>query len=122
MSFFTAINCMDGRVQEPVIKYIKQTFNVKFVDMITDAGPVKTLACADANQNQFSNRIEISLYKHGSQGIAIIAHYDCAGNPISETNQKAELNQAKLQLQKTYTNTIVVALWVSEKWRVEVVE
>ena len=29
-------------------------------------------------------RIEVSLGKHKSNGIALIGHNDCAGNPISE--------------------------------------
>ena len=44
MSFYTAINCMDGRIQESVTNYIKKKYNVLFVDMITSAGPVKILS------------------------------------------------------------------------------
>lgn len=33
--FATAINCMDGRVQIPVIEYIKSKYEVDYVDMIT---------------------------------------------------------------------------------------
>lgn len=39
--FVTAINCMDGRVQEPVIKWMKEKYNATYVDMITEAGPNK---------------------------------------------------------------------------------
>jgi len=42
--FATAINCMDGRTQEPVITWIKKNYHVDFVDMITEPGPVKYLA------------------------------------------------------------------------------
>ena len=42
--FATVINCMDGRVQEPVIAYLKQRLGVAYVDSITLAGPIKTLA------------------------------------------------------------------------------
>ena len=44
MTFFTVINCMDGRVQLPVINYLKQKFNVEFIDTITEVGPNKIIA------------------------------------------------------------------------------
>ncbi len=44
MSFCTTINCMDGRVQLPVIKYLQKHFNVDYVDSITEPGPNLILA------------------------------------------------------------------------------
>ena len=43
-TFATAINCMDGRVQEQVTLLIKESTGVDYVDMITVAGPDKVLA------------------------------------------------------------------------------
>jgi hypothetical protein len=42
--FYTAINCMDGRVQMPVINYLAARFGADFVDSVTEAGPVLYLA------------------------------------------------------------------------------
>ena len=39
--FAPAINCMDGRVQLPVIAYVKAHYSVDHVDMITELGPAK---------------------------------------------------------------------------------
>jgi len=39
MIFCTAVNCMDGRVQLPVINYLKERFSANYVDMITEPGP-----------------------------------------------------------------------------------
>ena len=39
MSFYTTINCMDGRVQLPVISYLMERFGVQYVDAITGPGP-----------------------------------------------------------------------------------
>ncbi len=36
--FVTAINCMDGRVQIPVIEYLKNNYGINYVDMITAPG------------------------------------------------------------------------------------
>ena len=43
MKFATAVNCMEGRTQLPVIAYLKKKFEVDYVDMVTEAGPVKIL-------------------------------------------------------------------------------
>ena len=89
MSFYTAINCMDGRIQESVTNYIKKQYNVLFVDMITGAGPVKIFSNKKTkNLESIISCIDISLKNHKSKGIAIVAHYDCAGNPISDEEQK----------------------------------
>ena len=39
MRFCTVINCMDGRVQLPVIRHMKERFNAEYVDSITEPGP-----------------------------------------------------------------------------------
>ena len=43
-TFATAINCMDGRTQEPIISWAKKAFEVDYVDAITEPGPDKILA------------------------------------------------------------------------------
>ena len=89
MNFATAINCMDGRVQLPVIKWISEKYGVDYVDMVTEAGPVKILADnGDAVlQESIRKRVEISVNKHGSKIVAIVAHFDCAGNPVEKDIQ-----------------------------------
>ena len=36
--FVTCLNCIDGRVQLPVIKWIMENYGVEYVDMITTPG------------------------------------------------------------------------------------
>ncbi len=36
--FGTAINCIDGRTQEPVIDYMKHKYGIDGVDMVTFPG------------------------------------------------------------------------------------
>ena len=36
--FGTAINCIDGRTQEPVLDFMKQMYNIDGVDMVTFPG------------------------------------------------------------------------------------
>ena len=86
MTFCTSIHCIDGRIQEPIIKYLKDNYNITYVDAITEPGSCKILA---ENKNKISvnsitEKIKISINKHGSKLIAISGHYDCAGNPHDE--------------------------------------
>ena len=84
-TFATAINCMDGRVQIPVIEWMKQKYNVQFVDMITEPGPDKILSKESSELvNSIRNRVVISIEKHCSEVIAVTGHDDCAGNPVSK--------------------------------------
>ena len=120
MSFYTAINCMDGRIQESVTNYIKKKYNVLFVDMITGAGPVKILSNKKIeNLESIISCIDISLKQHKSKGIAIVAHYDCAGNPISDEEQKELLKKSVAFLSDKYINSSVCGLWVDKNNEVE---
>ena len=120
MSFYTAINCMDGRIQESVTNYIKKKYNVLFVDMITGAGPVKILSNKKIeNLESIISCIDISLKQHKSKGIAIVAHYDCAGNPISDEEQKKLLKKSVAFLSDKYINISVCGLWVDKEQKVE---
>ena len=80
-SFCTAVTCIDGRVQLPVIHYLTRRFHVEFVDIVSDTGPVGALA-HDPNSERAGSmyrRIDVSIDAHTSQGLAIVAHHDCAG-------------------------------------------
>ena len=92
MSFCTVINCMDGRTQEPANKYLKDKYQVKFVDVITEPGPNGILAIKDNKElvSSILSRVDISVNKHGSTRIAIVGHHDCAGNPVPKEQHNKE--------------------------------
>jgi hypothetical protein len=88
--FATAINCIDGRTQRPVIDFIQNTFDIDYVDMLTEPGPNKILS-EDKERGVIESlrkKVKISIDKHNSGLIVIVAHYDCAGNPENEDAQK----------------------------------
>lgn len=113
-SFCTAINCMDGRFQEPVIAYLKKRFRTAYVDMITEPGPNKTLAEGRERPKirSIHARVKISVERHGSVGIAIVGHEDCAGNPAGRPQQEKELRAAVKAMARAYPGVPVLALWV----------
>lgn len=121
MDFVTTINCMDGKTQLPVIEWMKQKFNAKYVDSVTEPGPVKILA-ENTQQNllySIRKRLDISVNIHKSTAIAIVAHYGCAGNPVEKEVQIKQIALAIETVKSWGFGVKVLGLWVNENWEVE---
>ena len=121
MEFGTSIHCIDGRIQEPLINYIKEKYNIKYIDFITEPGP-----CNILSQNidhplveSIEKRIAISLNIHNSKVLFISGHYDCAGNSVPKEIQVDQIFKSEDYLQLKYPNIVVVKLWVNKNWEVE---
>ncbi|MBE8540488.1 carbonic anhydrase [Geoglobus acetivorans] len=120
MKFGCAVNCIDGRAQIPVIEWMKENFEVDFADMITEPGIVKLFE-DEKSLKKLIEKIKISVEKHGSSSIAVVAHHDCAGNPVEKGRQIEQLKTAVEKLRKHFENARIAGLWVNEKLEVEVV-
>ena len=120
MQFCTAINCMDGRAQLPVIHYLQKRFNVAYVDSITEPGPNLILAKQDnaVLVQTILERLSISIDKHNSVGIAIVGHQDCAGNSTPYDEQIAQVKSSVQFLKSRYENVEVIGLWLDTDWAV----
>lgn len=119
IKFATAINCIDGRVQLPVVEWLKKNFGVDYVDMITEAGPVKLIP--ENNQGAIDSirkRMDISVSRHQSRLVAIVAHHDCAGNPVAKEKQHEQVLKSMDIIKRWNYNVQVVGLWVDENWKV----
>ncbi|MDH5805493.1 MAG: hypothetical protein OEZ54_09985 [Gemmatimonadota bacterium] len=112
--FCTAINCIDGRVQEPVASLAKKHFGVDYADMITQPAPAAVIEeQRDAGaMTSMITRAGISIAAHDSKGIAIAAHHDCAATPASDETQKKALKTARKYLQREFPDLEIVAVWV----------
>ncbi|SDJ68615.1 carbonic anhydrase [Salimicrobium halophilum] len=122
MSFATAINCMDGRVQLPVIHWMKEKYGVDYIDMITEAGPNKVLLQGSSNQlEEIKNKVLVSTEKHDSKVIAIAGHHDCAGNPVDRSQKEKEIKRSVELIEEWDLGVTVLGLFVNENWEVEVV-
>ena len=118
--FATAINCIDGRVQKPIAEYIEKSFNVDYVDMITEPGPNKILSEGKEVSviESLRKKVEISVEKHNSEVIAVAAHHDCAGNPESEDAQKEHLRKAvNVIVSWGFPVKKIIALWLDENFK-----
>lgn len=123
-TFGTVINCMDGRTQLPVITFLKKYWDVTYIDSITEPGPIKFLSERTNSTivDSILKRCTVSVEKHGSGTIAIVAHYDCAGNPVDKQTQLKQLAQSVDFIQNRYPSVHLLPLWVNEQWEVEIVQ
>ncbi len=119
--FATAVNCMDGRTQLPVNEWIRKEYGVDFVDTVTEPGPVKALAeAADGTMAEsVRSRVRMSVERHGSKVVAVVAHHDCAGNPLDRSRQLGQLRAAVENVGRWGLPVEVIGLWVGETWQVE---
>lgn len=112
--FCTAINCIDGRVQMPVINHLKDHYGADYVDMITEPGPVSVLT----DEKKFRQadsiiyRVGLSIKVHKSKLIAIVAHYNCAGNPVHKSHQLVQLKDSVKIVKQNFLRAHILGLWV----------
>lgn len=120
-TFGTAVNCMDGRVQDPVSAWLRKNRGVDYVDAVTEAG-INGVLAADLPRvhERIRRKVEISIQKHGSKHIVVAGHHDCAGNPVSREEHEAQLRKAVELVKGWKFDAEVISLWVNENWEVEV--
>jgi len=111
---------MDGRVQLPVIHYLRKRFDADHVDTVTEPGPVGVLAAGaePSLADSILRRVEISIAAHRSRSIAIVAHADCAGNRIPDEDQRKQLMTCIRMLRERYAECEVIGLWLDDSWTV----
>jgi len=113
-------NLLDERTQMPLNKYLSRELDVDYVDTITEVGPVRIIAeqqDSHAVQSIF-NRVDISIGKHDSKSIALVAHHDCVGNPVSQDEQLKQLKTTTEWLTRKYPDVQVLGLWIDSTWTV----
>ena len=110
---------MDGRPLRKVADYLHTTFGVRQIDTITTAGTVKHLV-ADTDQTPtLLANLDTSVKVHGSRHIAIVAHHDCAGNPVPDKVQKQQIAEALVHMSRLHPHAEVIGLWIDRNRIVE---
>lgn len=121
-TFATAINCMDGRVQNPVADWVKIHQHVQFVDMITEAGADGIMVRGTPAQlDSIRQRVLVSVNAHNSTFVAIAGHQGCAGNSVSDAEHFADIEAAMAVVASWQLPVQIVGLWVNEWGYVDLV-
>lgn len=118
--FATAINCIDGRVQIPVIEWLKNQYHVDYVNLVTEPGPDALLAAGtdETAINSIRHRVELSIIRRNAELIAVVGHYDCAANPVDEDAHLKQILAAVATVEAWYLNREVIGVWVDKDGRV----
>lgn len=121
--FGTAINCMDGRAQLPVIAWMKETYHLDCVDMITEPGADRAVGDGWFEKvEEIKDKAKISCYAHGSRIIVVAGHDDCAGNPVTPEQHKTNIkNGVAAVLSWGLPLEKVIGIWLNKDWKVEVI-
>ncbi len=118
--FGTAINCIDGRVQLPLIIWMKEKYHLDYVDSVTEAGPDKIMAEHGPEIPSIINRVNISVKAHGSKILVIAGHYDCAANPVDEAMHRAQIKSAILTARSwNLPLDNIIGVWINKDWEPE---
>jgi carbonic anhydrase len=124
-TFFTIIGCMDGRVQEARMEFGREKFGAEYPDTITDAGIAGVIA-GNPNSEFLENlkkKLLLSIEKHNSCGVLVGGHQECAGNPVSDEEQKEHVKKSAEIVRKLIYNKVpVVSIFVvrdGDSWRAE---
>lgn len=118
--FATSVTCMDGRIQIPLAKWIKENYSVDYVDAITEPGIDKKVS-ENTDLQSIKNKIGISINAHKSGVIVVSGHYDCAGNPVSEEEHISHIKKSVEVICSWKLNVKVIGVWVDSSWNVNVV-
>ena len=121
-TFATAINCIDGRVQQPVADWVKLHLNVRYVDLITEPGPDKALAQAVAEIiTEVLRKVRFSITHHNSSVVVLAGHDKCAANPVSKEEHIEQIIEGVKVLVACELPARIVGVWVNEWGSVDLI-
>jgi hypothetical protein len=119
--FGTAINCIDGRTHQVVIDYMKQKYNIDGVDMVTFPGADGIFSNVEhlGEVSLIRRAVSISIERHGSRIIAVVGHYDCAGNPGDREHHYMHIRRAMREVSSWNFQAQVIGLYVNDKREID---
>ena len=121
-SFATSINCIDGRVQNPISEWIKKNYSVDFVDVLSEPGCDLGLSDNSRIEERLKSEAIISINAHKSKLIFVSGHYQCAANPVSKEEHYEHIKRAVTRIVSWDLPVRVIGLWINDSWCVELVE
>ena len=122
MTFCASIHCMDGRIHEPIISYLKGNHHVEYVDFIIEPGVDGILAenSDKAMIDSIIKRIQIAIDVHDIKKIFVTGHYDCLANPVSKETHIDNVKTAISHLQEVFPQIEFIGLWLDENWQADI--
>ncbi len=119
--YVTCLNCIDGRAQLPVTRWITDNYRADFVDMITEPGINGFLANENSNLNDILRKVDLSREAHKTTEIFVVGHYDCAANPVDKQTHIEHIKQSVHRMKNLRPQCEVIGLWVENQHSVELI-
>jgi hypothetical protein len=66
--------------------------------------------------------VSISTERHGSRIIAVVGHYDCAGNPVTREHHYMHIRMAMSEVSSWNLHAQIIGLYVNDKQEIEEVK
>jgi carbonic anhydrase len=111
--FAAVITCMDGRIQTRTIDQLITRFGARHIDNITTTGAVKHLdGTVTPTGEGLLESLAVSVAAHGTTQVAIVAHAGCAGNPVPDGEQMAQLRKAVVAVGGRFPDLEVIGLFL----------
>lgn len=120
-TFATTINCMDGRALAATHAWLKTNYAVDYIDSITEPGMDAWIQNVSGEGRAWLKRkIEISTKGHGSRIITVVAHDECAGNPVTPNIHAEDIKKAisvihSITNELELSDVLIIPLWVYQK-------
>ena len=113
--FVTSVSCMDGRIQIPLNKWIKENYPSDYVDTITEPGVDKNITNV---VESIKTKVGISVNAHKSDLVVVSGHYDCAANPVSDEDHINLIKKDVEVISSWNLGVKVIGVWVDSSWNV----
>lgn len=119
--FVTCLNCIDGRVQLPVINWILENYDVKYVDMITSPGVDGVFSNRNSDVSDILEKVSFSHEGHSTELIFIVGHHDCLANPVENEKHNKQIINSVERIKESYSQCNIIGLWVDNGFKVQVI-
>jgi len=118
--FATSVSCIDGRIQIPLAKWIKENYSVDYVDTITEPGVDKTIT-ENSIFESIKTKVSISINAHKSELVVLSGHYDCAANQVSNEEHIALIKKGIEVISSWNLDAKVIGVWVDDSWKINTI-
>lgn len=118
------IKCMDYRLQNKTLNWIKENNYFGDCDVISNAGSGKALIDGSPDIKEFIlNEIKIGYERHSAKNVIIIHHSDCgaykdynfANNEEEKAKQIADMIEEEKIIKEKFPEMNVIKIWAQIK-------
>lgn len=89
--------CMDCRLHPEEQRFhsqLKETLGVDHLYVVTTAGPDGKILADDHHCRSHVENIMVAIEAKGAEIVGVVAHYDCAGHPVSNEQHEHDVVKA----------------------------